>query len=85
MEKKYFLNTINKNKITKDTLLVSMTSYPARIYGIYEVFISLLYQSADISSYQCFLTLAKEEFINREKDLPLKIQKLISNGWIKLS
>lgn len=82
--KKYFLNTINKNKITKDTLLVSMTSYPARIYGIYEVFISLLYQSADISSYQCFLTLAKEEFINREKDLPLKIQKLISNGWIKL-
>ena len=82
--KKHFLNVINNNNITNDTLLVSMTSYPARIFGIYEVFISLLYQSADISSYQCFLTLSKEEFINGEKDLPLDIQKLIKNGWIKL-
>ena len=82
--KEYFLNTVNNNIITKDTLLVSMTSYPARIFGIYEVFISLLYQSADICSYQCFLTLAKEEFINGEKDLPLEVQKLIANGWIKL-
>ena len=82
--KNYFLNIINNNIITNDTLLVSMTSYPARIYGIYEVFISLLNQSANISSYQCFLTLAREEFINQEKDLPLGIQKLIENGWIKL-
>ena len=82
--KEHFLNTVNHNKITNDTLLVSMTSYPERIYGIFEVFISLLHQSADISSYQCFLTLAKEEFINGEKDLPLNIQKLILNGWIKL-
>ena len=82
--KEHFSNTLNKNTITKDTLLVSMTSYPKKIFGIYEVFISLLYQSADISSYQCFLTLAKEEFINGEKELPLEIQKLISNGWIKL-
>ena len=82
--KEYFLNTINKNIITNDTLLVSMTTYPARLYGISEVFFSLLYQSADISSYQCFLTLAKEEFINYEKDLPLYVQKLISNGWIKV-
>ena len=82
--KEYFLNTINSNKITDDTLLVSMTSYPARMYGISEVFFSLLYQSAQTSSYQCFLTLAKEEFINGEKDLPSDIQKLIINGWIKL-
>ena len=82
--KEHFLNTINNNTITKDTLLVSMTSYPSRIFGIYEVFISLLYQSADLSSYQCFLTLAKEEFINGEKELPLEVQKLINNGWIKL-
>ena len=82
--KEYFLNKVNNNKITGNTLLVSMTSYPARIYGIYEVFISLLNQSADTSSYQCFLTLAKEEFINGEKDLPVNIQKLIKNGWIKL-
>ena len=84
LNKEYFLNTKNKNKISNDTLLVSMTSYPARISGIYEVFISLLNQSADISSYQCFLTLAKAEFINGEKDLPINIQKLILNGWIKL-
>ena len=83
--KEYFLNTKRKNIIiTNDTLLVSMTSYPARIYGIYEVFISLLNQSIDISSYQCFLTLAKEEFINGEKDLPINLQKLILNGWIKI-
>ena len=82
--KEYFLNKINNNKITNDTLLVSMTSYPQRIFGIFEVFISLLFQSANISSYQCFLTLAKEEFINGEKDLPDEIQKLIINGWIKL-
>ena len=82
--KDYFLNSIKKNKIAKDTLLVSMTSYPAKIERVFEVFISLLYQSADSSSFQCFLTLAKEEFINAEKDLPLDIQKLIKNGWIKL-
>ena len=80
----YFLNNINDNIITNDILLVSMTSYPARIYGIYEVFLSLLDQSADISSYECFLTLAKEEFINGEKDLPFKVQKLIENKWIKI-
>ena len=82
--KEYFLNTENYNKITDDTLLVSMTSYPARIDGISEVFLSLLYQSANISSYQCFLTLAKEEFKNGEEDLPAEIQKLITNGWIKI-
>lgn len=82
--KEYFLNSINNNSITNDTLLVSMTSYPARIFGLYDVFLSLLYQSADISSYQCFLTLAKEEFINCEKDLPIELQRLINNGWIKL-
>ena len=80
----YFLNNINKNKITNETLLVSMTSYPGRIYGIYEVFLSLLNQSANISLYQCFLTLAKEEFIDREKNLPFNVQKLIENGWIKM-
>ena len=73
----YFIKK-NNNSITNETLLISMTSYPARIYGIYEVFISLLSQTADISSYQCFLTLAKEEFINGEKDLPVEMQKLIS-------
>ena len=82
--KEYFLNNININKITNDTLLVSMTSYPARIYGIFEVFLSLLNQSVDISSYQCFLTLAKEEFINGEKDLPIDMQNLIINGWVKI-
>ena len=82
--KNYFLNRINNNQITNDTLLVSITSYPPRLFGIFEVFISLLSQSANISSYQCFLTLAKEEFINGEKDLPKEIQKLIINGWIKI-
>ena len=61
-----------------------MTSYPKRISGVYEVFISLLNQSADLSSYQCFLTLAREEFTNGEKDLPRDLQKLIINGWVKL-
>ena len=82
--KNYFLNTINKNTINKDTLLVSMTSFPERIYGVKDVFFSLLYQSADISSYQCFLTLAIEEFINGVEQLPEELQKLIINGWVKI-
>ena len=82
--KEYFSTTINKNIVNNHTLLVSMTSYPVRINGVYEVFISLLNQSADLSSYQCFLTLAREEFTNGEKDLPRDLQKLIINGWVKL-
>ena len=82
--KDFYFNKKNNNSITNETLLISMTSYPARIYGVYDVFISLLYQTAAISSYQCFLTLAKEEFINGEKDLPVDMQKLIINGWVKL-
>lgn len=82
--KDYFLNKISNNTITNDTLLVSMTSYPARLFGISDVFFSLLNQTADINSYQCFLTLAKEEFVNAEKDLPIEIQKLILNRWVKI-
>ena len=80
----HFLNSINSNKMTNDTLLVLMTCEPEKINYIYEVLISLLYQSANISSYQCFLSLTKEDFNNGEKDLPRKIQKLIINGWIKI-
>jgi len=82
--KETYLNTINNNKITNDTLLVSMTSYPARIFGVFDVFISLLHQSADHSSYQCCLTLAEEEFSNGVEDLPSELQLLIQNGWVKL-
>jgi len=82
--KKHYLDTINYNKMTNNTLIISMTSYPARIYGVYDVFISLLHQSSDHSSYQCFLTLAEEEFINGVKDLPSELQLLIQNGWVKL-
>lgn len=82
--KEYFFNNINNNIINNDTILISMTSYPARISGIFEVFISLLNQSVNLSSYQCFLTLAKEKFIHGEKDLQENVQKLIKNGWVKL-
>ena len=61
-----------------------MTTYPSRIYKMDDVFISLLYQTIDSSAYQIVLTLAHEEFINKEKDLPFNLQKLVMNGWIKL-
>jgi hypothetical protein len=46
-----------------------MTTCPSRIYKMDDVFISLLYQTIDSSAYQIVLTLANEEFINKEKDL----------------
>ena len=82
--KKYYLTNKNKNTINNETLLVSMTTSPSRIYEMDDVFISLLYQTIDSSAYQIVLTLAIEEFINKEKDLPFNIQKLLMNGWIKL-
>ena len=84
ISKEYFLTNINNNTISEETLLVSMISSHERINGIFEVFLSLLYQTADISSYKCFLILLKEEFINGEKDLPLEIQKLSINRWIQI-
>lgn len=80
----YYLNNINKNVINDDTLLVSMTSYPARIHNVFNVFISILNQTASINTYQCFLTLSEKEFQEKERNLPKDLQKLINNGWVKL-
>jgi len=82
--KYFYLISKNNYLLNNNTLIVSMTSYPPRINGVFDVLISLLYQSADISTYQCFLTLAKEEFPNGIKDLPINLQKLIQNNWVKL-
>lgn len=82
--KDYYFNTKNIHEITEDTLIISMTSYPPRINIVDEALLSLLYQSANTNSYQCFLTLAKSEFSQGEKDLPQNLQTLIKNGWVKL-
>jgi len=82
--KNFFLTTTNRYRLNNDTLIVSLSSSFRNIKGVFDVLISLLYQSADISSYQCILTLAKEEFINKENDLPHQLQILIRNKWVKL-
>lgn len=68
---------ITKNK-RKTKLIVSFTSYPARIYYLPYVVYSLLIQS--VKPDKLILWLAKEQFPNLENDLPQSLLKLKNNG-----
>lgn len=94
-------NGINKEKIsyqierfkengistTKRTpqIIVSLTSYPERMYELHYCLYSLLTQS--LKPDKVILWLAEEEFPDREKDLPQKVLDFIHNGleikWCK--
>lgn len=70
--------------MTNDTIIISLTSYPARIYGVYDVLSSLLNQSVDKNEYHIVFTLAEPEFPNKEKDLPENLVNLINDNDIEM-
>lgn len=65
-------------------IIISMTSYPARIKYVAKVWFSIVRQAVDKSLYKCVLVLSEEEFPGGMADLPDDLQVLIANGVIEL-
>lgn len=65
----------------KEELIISMTSYPARIDGVAQVWQSILDQTCDVP-FRCALALAEPEFPDRK--LPEDLQKLVNSGKVEL-
>ena len=59
-------------------LIVSLTSFPERMYELHYTLYSLLTQSA--KPKQVILWLAREQFPNLEKDIPARVLELQKNG-----
>ena len=59
-------------------LIVSLTSYPARIYDIHYCIYSLLIQS--LKPNKIILWLGEEQFPNRDKDLSEKLREFTKHG-----
>lgn len=62
----------------KNNIIISLTSFPQRMYEIHYTLYSLLTQSAKPS--KVILWLAKDQFPNGEKDIPQSVLKLKDNG-----
>lgn len=67
-----------QNKNSKAQLIVSLTSYPARIETVNQTIKSILNQS--IKADKVILWLAPEQFPNKEKDLPEQLLSLRAKG-----
>lgn len=76
-----FLNS-SESGITNEKrefeLIVSLTSYPDRIYDIHYCVYSLLKQS--LKPNKIILWLGEEQFPNRDKDLPIKLLEFLKYG-----
>lgn len=66
-------------KDLKYKLVISLTSYPARINTINQTIESLLNQT--IKPQKIVLWLAKEQFPNKEEDLPKQLLDLVNNNF----
>lgn len=66
------------NKKRNPCLIVSLTSYPERMYDIHYCLYSLLTQT--VKPDEIILWLSKEEFPNLEKDVPKKVIQLKNYG-----
>ena len=74
-----FTIIISSKDIYKDNnIIISLTSYPARISTVHTVINSLLNQS--IKPYKIILWLAKPQFPNENKDLSKNLLNLIEKG-----
>ena len=69
------------NTITNDTLIVSLTSYPARIKNVWMVVKTLLNQK-EVNDLAIILWLSREQFPDGVKSLPNNLKRLCSNGLI---
>ncbi|MBR1423936.1 glycosyltransferase [bacterium] len=77
-----YISNFNSYGITQDKrktkIIVSLTSYPERMYDLHYCIYSLLTQ--ETKPDEVILWLAKEQFPNREKDIPKQVLDLIKNG-----
>lgn len=74
-----FKNKADEN-LRIDNLIISLTSYPARIDTVNQTIESLFNQT--VKAEKIILWLAPEQFPNREKDLPQQLLNLIPKGLI---
>ena len=68
---------INKEK-RMESIIVSLTSFPERLYDIHYCLYSLLNQT--FKPDKLILCLARDEFPNGEKDIPINVLNLKKNG-----
>lgn len=69
---------VSANRICEKELILSLTSYPARINNVDKTIKTLINQT--IKPNRLILWLAKEQFPNGEKSLPRKLLNLKRNG-----
>lgn len=69
--------------MNKDTVIISMASYPARIEYVYGVWASILKQEC-IEKCHCVLSLEIPEFPNKEKDLPSNLIELVRSKKLEI-
>ena len=65
-------------KRKQDTIIASLTSYPARIGKVHIAIKTIIEQS--LPPDEIWLTLSDDQFPNREKDLPYTILNLVRSG-----
>jgi glycosyltransferase involved in cell wall biosynthesis len=89
LPKEYFVQLLSENKIlntstifkyqlANDDVIISLTSYPARIKTVHKTIETLLNQSHKAN--KIILWLAEEQFPNKAKDLPKELVDLTNNG-----
>lgn len=79
---RYFMRTRNiKRSINDDTLIVSLTSYPARIKSVWLVVKTLLNQK-EVNDFAIILWLSRKQFPDGVESLPNNLKRLCPNGLI---
>lgn len=77
---RYFLRTKSrKQPIDKDTVIVSLTSFPARIGNVWMTVKTLLNQQG-VDNFKVILWLSKEEFPHGMDSVPANLKKLAGKG-----
>lgn len=71
-------NELGVDKQKDSKIIISLTSFPQRMYDIHYTLYSLLNQS--FKPYSVVLWLAESQFPHKEKDLPQKVLSLKENG-----